>query len=107
MGLDLTLLPYDRDFSRHVLSMERNYTLFDQIKKLESMRLEKPIYSYVAGDDEDPCSEISEDKYGEPIRFVYAGDLAKLEEAEIDINKACLAFIKCLPMNHKVALYWG
>ncbi len=113
MGLDLTLkmdiIPYAKRHFDFLLSnrlrLDRNYDLFDAIKKLPSYDLSE----YTLSDYWDEgIREISEDPYGEKLRYIYSHDLAKIEIENIsDWNKAVLMLFKHLEANIKIILYWS
>lgn len=119
MGLDLTLLPVEADhghwgFSHSVLSLDRDYKLFDRIQKIEDKRsvpLPEDFTSYLSvddGDGEPYYGQTTETPYGLPLKAVYAKDLLKASEARRSSlrNQAAWAYLEKLPDGAKVALYW-
>jgi hypothetical protein len=117
MGLDLTLLPIDIDcknfFASHVvLSCERRGDLFEKIKKLPSKKAPK-LYSFLAkGKDGEHCYGVmsGEDPYGDPLWCVEALHLKRLwDHVEVEDNwrnRAAWAYLRQLPSNMKVVLFW-
>ncbi len=64
MGRDLKLLPMEgSDFSHTVLSVHRNYELFDAIEALDASEIPPNIASYIGGTVPDGSSE-GETMYG-------------------------------------------
>ena len=108
MGLDLTLLParfrmldgfhgYDR------LGMHRDPELFDQILALPSLELHRPLDWY--GDE--GIESLAADPYGNVLRFCQAGDLGRTAPAfRSTWNEAVLAFIRALPPETEIVLWW-
>ena len=109
MGVDLKLLPFDCDlemlsFSHTVLNVDRDYMLFDKIKELPSAPVREDFTSYLSRDDayEEPhYGDTTEDPYGDPVRYVLAGDLKT-----VGIQGPTGAYIDVLDDDNKVALFW-
>ena len=121
MGLDLSLLPFDADheglaFSHTVLDCERRRVLFDQILAIEKAHgrdVPERFTSYLSRDDkyEDTHYGVTKDTpYGEPLKYVTAGQLVPLEsrpEVEDCKNRAVWAYLGALDdPQTKIALYW-
>lgn len=114
MGLDLTLLPFDSErFSHTVLTCERSIDLFEEIGKLQAVRVPTEFNTFVAQDDEhgDHYGNTQDTPYGEPLTFVLVEQLlpfSKYEEVTDNFkNRAIWAYLKQLPRDTKVALYWS
>jgi hypothetical protein len=116
MGIDLRLLPFDSDmgdlaFSHTVLECGRYYELHDEIRKLASARVPLKFYSFSGRSPEfdDACYEnTQEDPYGDPVKYVMAGDLVKIDlppDPHCHL-KAVWAYLRELMPDTKVALYW-
>ena len=110
MGVDLTLLPLDYEndnggsaFSR--LMLERRRELWDDIAKLPVNPIAK-----VTGYMGDNFGDETEDCYGEPLKYVFAKDLAELRDHEAvqdnDLNRAIWAFLAAIRPETKIVLYW-
>jgi len=119
MGIDLTLsidkysphedtdsynakhpLGYDR------LSLNRHYDLFDAIKDFPSQSLPQggSLLWYL----DEGVKHCTEDCYGSPLRFVYAGMFRKLLERDdiSDWNRAVITMIAALPEPTRIYLWW-
>jgi hypothetical protein len=129
MGVDLKLLPlYAKsnigfNFALTMLELDRRYQLFEQIEKIPTVTLEGTFSTYLARipdgswQGENAFGVVKEDAYGNKIQFVQAGQLAdimgkwyselKEEWSQYDFhNKAAIAYLKCLPKDHLIGLYW-
>jgi hypothetical protein len=55
--------------------------------------------------------EVTEDDFGEPLKWVRAGDLAKLaghpQVTAAPRNRAALAYVTALPTDWAVVLFWS
>jgi hypothetical protein len=118
MGRDLTVCPlrspghatppvllYDR------LRLIRNYSLFDVILTFPSQplpegeggRREAMIY------EDDGILTVATDKYGEALRWVRAAEFHddRLDGVETgEWNRALIGFLRALPPETMVVLYW-
>lgn len=118
MGIDLTLLPYDCQhydlfYSHTILSLDRDYDLFDEIKEIEAypqMELFSHFMSKVPDGNKkgEYCyGADNTDAYGEQLQFVFARDLIKLDNKNLsNKNTAVMAYLRMLPGDQRVALYW-
>lgn len=123
MGLNLKLLPsYEikvgEEFSVDVLTMERDDKLFQLISDIENLKgiqvTEGGINSYVGLDEDGPWEEYCYSKteltaYGGPMKSLLASELQELfttYQTNIYRNKAVFAYIKELPKELPVYLYW-
>lgn len=119
MGLDLRILPvYDigADFSTDVISFDRDYILFDKIARMsKKYGIEignKGIHCFLSTDgkcDKPHYGKTAEDPYGDKLRYLTAR-LLKIAmfdyRTESPKNKAVMAFIRELPDDLEVYLYW-
>lgn len=116
MGVDLTIAPDrwslpqggERDWwlANNRLDLLRNYHLYDQIKALPSSPLEPDTTFGWYGDD--GVERETEDAYGNPLRYVRAGDLGTIPD-QPDYpawNRAVLAFVRALPPETRIMLWW-
>lgn len=107
MGVDLKLLPFymgKAAFSNDVISVQRNYDVFDQIKKLSAMKVPNEFNGLVSmgGDyEEQHWGKVVEDKYGDIVKYVIAKDLKT-----INISGPAGAYVKAMEDEHKIALFW-
>lgn len=119
MGLDLTLLPFEADygdwgFSHSVLNLERRGELLDEILELRAHPVPLNFGTFLCRDDayEEPhYGNTQETPYGEPLQWVRVTSLRDLSERRGVIdncqNRAVWAYLKELPNDAKVALYWS
>lgn len=117
MGVDLRLLPFDADlnnnyYSHTVLDCQRRWELWNEINKLEQYPVPDNFTSFSAYLD---CGHTGygitiETPYGMRLKYVLVQHLCKLKDypGVIDNfkNRAIWAYLKELPLQTKVALYW-
>jgi len=118
MGLDLRILPQyaiGADFSHDILECDGDTEMFDFIKNVEKRNGRKVprngINSFSGtGEDGEHCyGQTIQTAYGEDMISVQAGELS---DALIDYqseswrNRAVISFIKELPKELEVFLYW-
>ena len=117
MGIDLTIAP-QRYITPHDefttwflafdrISFDRDYILFDNIRKLKPHLLPESTTFQWYGDD--GLKEIEKDAYGDTLTYVNADDLAKAFTETPNLsykNKAIKAYIEALPPSHKIVLWW-
>lgn len=118
MSLDLTLIPVEHDdgrwgYGHTVLRMDAANYIHDLIERFNLRETDPPdkFNTYLSRDDkyEEPhYGETNEDPYGEPLRCVRAGDLGALvlHENVTARDRAVWAYIRQLPPETKIALYW-
>lgn len=106
MGLDLSVLPIKKgtDNAQSVLLFQRDSSLFEQIKHIEKsngLPLEKPIFGYFGN------------KYSSQIRNPYLSTITRLEPSDFldvfsnySINNSILSFLRSLPSDYEILLYW-
>lgn len=118
MGLDLTLLPFDCDqgdfcFSHTMLDCERRRDLFEAImERLHETPVPGGFQSFMGRteDGDTRYGATTKTPYGEPLGWVQAGDLVKIGPhvgvVDNHLNRAIWAYLKELPYQTKIALYW-
>lgn len=127
MGLDLTLLPVESEhlaFSHTVLSLDRRSDMWEKIKLIPQITRDVVFYSFMSrvpdgkSEGEKCYGVVKEDAYGNPIKWANAGDVVKAMEEYYESvkdldwikydcrNQAVLAYLKVLPANRLVVLYW-
>ncbi len=112
MGLDLALLPdrwpklevigwtalaYDR------LALLRDYELFERIKKVPTTPVPM-IQNY----EDEGIRNRTTDPYGDPLTRCTAGALSEIPEPKglHPWNRAVMAFVRALPGNTPIVLWW-
>lgn len=103
MGVDLTIFPGKLITNNEFLSFSRlrvngNYVLHDKIKQLNSY-----VIPELTGFFSEGYGTVTDDKYGNQIRWVYAKYLASIFDKE---DKAVKAYLEALEPDHQIALYW-
>ena len=124
MGLDLTvcLISYPNTWwwlGNNRLSFDRCYYLFEQIMnrgrqepedKIEQVCQPKPLPPDVKFDwyGDEGIEEEKTDPYGDPLTFCYAHEFNEIKTDENigPWNNAILIFLKSLPPNTPVVLWW-
>lgn len=117
MGLDLSLLPFDCDyedfaFSHTVLTCDRDYALFAQVRALPSLPVLATFTSYLCQDGfKVHYGPTTETPYGEPLTYVETTALLALTGTasrgrRAGKNTAIWAYLTCLDPQTKVALFW-
>lgn len=113
MGVDLTLIPVDCEmdnlnFGHSKLSLERRRELWDAIIEAKIAKPFGKPFSCYAGES---YSEETEDCYGQSLTYALVNDLLKLfdHEGVVDnyTNRAIWAYLRELPANNKIILYWS
>lgn len=116
MGVDLRLLPFDSDqgdwaYSHTMFEVGRDYDLHDKIRGLPQMPVpgDFTTFSGRRPDYDEVCyGQTQTTPYGEPVLYALASHLTaiKLPPDASARLKAAWAYLKCLPPQTKVALYW-
>ena len=111
MGLDLTFLPFyggNADFAHTALDCVREADLFDAVDAIAKEKgrdvpdvFESPVSRHKGKPTH--YGPTTKDAYGDPMKYVTAGDLRALKSKP---NRAALAYLKALPKAAKVAIYW-
>lgn len=116
MGLDLTLCPYDWSdgFGDNVwwltytrIGLRGGARAFAE--QLEASQL--PVHLLPPGAQvewygDEGLKKTREDPYGEPLTFMRAGDLVKLEMPPSKRWAAAWAYLKALPPETPILLWW-
>jgi len=122
MGLDLTLVPIrhhegmdwwlgherlglDRDGLGHMI-LNRNEDGQKLAAPLKPKRLPRKVHFDWYGDE--GIERTTTDSYGDPLFYVKAGDLAKAAGhwKGSPWNEAAMAFVKALPADTPIILWW-
>ena len=121
MSLDLTLLPVDHDgklgHAHSMLDCDAGGGIYDAMARLgiSEKRLTDPpddffTFRATGADGEPRYGRTTETPYGEPIRCARIRDLLRLTEepviTESRKNRAVWAWLRAMPPDTKVALYW-
>ena len=121
MGLDCKLLPNQwgprfREVHGHMLActsldLTRHYALFEQLpgyNRDDKLNLDGTVVDFDVEVYEDRgIKPRRTDSYGAPLRWVAAGELAKVKTDETSPwNKAVFAFIQALPPETEIVIYW-
>lgn len=119
MGVDLTFLPFwsenpTCDFSHDMLSLERRPELWDAIYELPSRDVPEKFRSYRGTNDDfdETCYGLTiRDCYDSPVKYTTAKHLLTLYNRpavrDNHTNRAIWAYLKELPLDWKIALYWS
>lgn len=121
MGLDLALLPFDFEheilsYSHSVLSCERRSALFRAIAThclSDQKQVPSNFASYLGrGENEEHAyGKTLETPYGDPLFHVSVENLLRVSSHKDVLdnskNRAIWAYLKELPPETRVALYWS
>jgi len=113
MGLDLDLHPVRWSELENAgwllhnrISLERNYHLFDAIKSLTSPQPAPdsclPAFWY----SDEGLRETYTDAYGDPLTYLLPKDFERLE-SEYPYNQAVIDFMRNLPPDMPIVLWWN
>ena len=118
MGVDLKWLILDSYFpargwgySHSMMELGRDYAYHQKLRELPDEAIPNDFSSYVAvhPSDGDSCyGQTTQTPYGEDLRMVKVSDILSVEH-DFDGQywaEAALAYIRCLPPDTRVALYW-
>lgn len=116
MGVDLCLIPVDSDLGdwsmgHSLLEVERRSELWNVVEALAKHDLPTKFQCFKARNaDGDPCyGTLTDDCYGNLVKCATAGDLAAIQHqstTDHPRNRAIWAFLRELPPETKIALYW-
>ena len=115
MGVDLTLLPLlQRDFwvSHDIIRINQRSELWDAINKLPSHPVPGRLGCYFAQTPEGEVGygDVTEDCYGDPLRWVTPADLLTLSDHELVRdnwqNCAVWAYLAEMPKDWPIVLWW-
>ena len=118
MGIDLKLIittspEYLKEYkpeywlAQAVIDCNRNYDFFDKINELEHEF--KPLSVTIHASIGIKYKAYKNDRYGKPLMYITAGKLAEhFKDVTLDDwpNDAALAYIRALPADLPVVLYW-
>ncbi len=115
MGVDLTLVPERFAPSDCMLGvtrfmLDRNSDMFNVLRKLPINRFSSKFRYWKYGDD--GLETVNRTPYDDPLTFLYASDFSELpadfnEEEELsEYNSAVFAFIRKLPPETRILLWW-
>lgn len=116
MGVDLTLMPLiGQDFwvSHDMLSLNRRSALWPEINKLQQQEIPRPITCFRAiGEDGEACyGERDDDPYGATLKWTTPRELLTLKDHEAITddwqNRAVWAYLKQMPPDWPIVLYWS
>jgi hypothetical protein len=115
MGIDLTFLPLEHEserlaYSHTLLPLERRYDLQDEVRALNPKSLGRVMSSYLSRNkDGEICyGDTNEDCYGEALTYLTVAELLQVNPTTIQYkNKAIWAYLKELPLETKIVLYWS
>lgn len=116
MGLALRLLPFDGDchdvvYSHTVLSCAASRALFAAVQALPTWPVPPRFVAFCAVQDgREGYGICVTTPYGEPLTYALAGALAPLvthpDVEDSETNRAIWAYLGCLDLQTKVALFW-
>ena len=121
MGLDLTLIPVDSEngtwgFGHSLIDCERRNELFEPLLELEKKKgrdVPEKFNTFRSRDDkyeESHYGPTVDTPYGDPLKCVYVKDLLPFAEHEGVRdnwkNRAVWAYLREMPPDEKIALYW-
>lgn len=117
MGVDLTLYPLEpyqaampkAIYPLTMLRLERWRWLWQQIEEqTTSVPLGGGVHCPFPDPGEGPFDPETEDPYGSPLTTVSAGELAAVtaDPYPWDGNEAALAYLRALPADRRVVLWW-
>ena len=114
MSLHLTLLPIgginELITSIHnFLACERDNYLFERIMQIVASPVPPDFKGFYSTENCDYVyGNVTKDAYDTELTYVLVKDLLKLKpHPESQTNKAIWAYLKQLPPNGKIALYWS
>ncbi len=114
MSLHLTLLPIGGTnelitSGNNFLTCERDNYLFEQIDQITASTVPPDFKGFYSTED---ChyvyGSITKDGFDTELTFVLVKELVKLKpHMQSQTNKAIWAYLKQLPPERKIALYWS
>lgn len=118
MGVDLSLLPFDAEhpglaFSHSILQLERRRELWPLIEAMELDIVPNGFTSFLGrqANGEHGYGETIKTPYGTPLKYTRVGKLVSIAHHDAvrdnPKNRAVWAYLMELPIDTKVALYWG
>lgn len=116
MGVDLKIIPVDCDFVKEgkglyfghsLLTCEREYSFFEEINSLEKHEIKAPFGCFVANGPNGGCGygDREKDPYGEMLKTVSVSDFLECKAMCVK-NMAIKEYVKLLPVNTELVLFW-
>jgi len=120
MGIDLRLLiesmkTPNRDLCHTIISLERDYELWERIKRLTICETDIEVCSWFG----DNYGTKDNDAYGGKLTYTTAKDIVRrffvimpkmlglqLQHKSTPLNNAAMEYIKALPEETRIYLYW-
>ena len=112
MGTDLRLLPFlygDGDCSHDIIRVERDTELYEAIQGLSCRDVPITFTSFCGrqSNSEYGYGKTIEDPYGDPVKFVFARQLKKMDFSNPRHgHKSVKAYIDAMDDDAMIALYW-
>lgn len=113
MSLFLRLLPIE-DINESItnsgnfLNCEKDYHLFEQIDQLAASPVPRNFQTYFDKENGYVFGTVINDAFGEELNFVFVKDLLKCKpNSKSQTNRAIWSYLKQLPSEGKIALYWN
>lgn len=116
MGMDLRLLPFSHDgengfcFSHAILPTLRDDGIYAAIRRTQQFDVSDKFNSFLSrGSDGKPCyGATTTTPYGDRLTYTSAQEIIKAVEPFklVGITKAAIDYLRALPANTKVALFW-
>ena len=113
MSLFLKLLPVEGineaiTSSGNFLNCERDNYLFEQIDQITASPVPRDFQSYFNTEEGYDFGALTNDAFGEELTCVCVKELLKCKpNSESQTNQAIWAYLKRLPPEGKIALYWS
>ncbi len=113
MGLQLRLLPIEGikeeiKGSGNFLNCEKDKVLFEQIEQINASTVPSDFQAYHDTEEGFVYGSLTKDAYGTELNYVFVKELLKFKpNSESQTNKAIWAYLKQLPPEGKIALYWN
>ncbi len=112
MSLLLRLLPIEQNdealtFSGNFFNCDKDYFLFEQLEQIPKSPVPPDFESFFDNENGYDYGVINKTPYGEELTYALIKDLLKCNpHAEAKTNQAIWAYLKQLPPQTKIALYW-
>lgn len=115
MGVDLSLMPLiGQNFwtSHELILLERDRDLWEEFIKVRAIEIPQPLSCFVSilENKERGYGYLSDDPYGNPLKFTTAKELKKLRtHKNVQChwkNRAIWAYLEHIPDDWQIILYW-
>lgn len=112
MSVFLRLIPFGREndsltFSHNFFNCDKDYYLFEQLKQISTFPVPPNFESFFDNENGYDYGVITKTPYDEALTYALVKDLLECKpHSEAQTNKAIWAYLKQLPPQTKVALYW-